>query len=104
MARRYHWLSDNFQDYVNEPRAAICCDTTAPTLNLVAAESAEVRAASPLLAGQKPELTLDALGHLPSLEMPWRHEVITGDINPEYLANIVRRAISRNLMVLNTSP
>ena len=91
MARRYHWLSDNVQDYVNEPHAAICCDTTAPTLNLVAAESAEVRAASALLAGQKPELTLDALGHLPSLEMPRRHEVIASDINPKYLAKVLLR-------------
>ena len=40
MARRYHWLSDNVTSYVNEPHAAICCDATAPTLNLVAAESA----------------------------------------------------------------
>ena len=46
MARRYHWLSDNVRDYVNEPHAAICCDTIAPTLNLVAAESAGVRSAA----------------------------------------------------------
>lgn len=32
--------------YVNEPHAAVCCDATAQTLNLVAAESAEVRSAS----------------------------------------------------------
>ena len=95
MARRYHWLSDNVRDYVNEPHAAICCDTVAPTLNLVAAESADVRAASALLAGQKPELTLDALGHLPSLEMPRRHEVSTSDINPRYLAKVLLRTYER---------
>jgi hypothetical protein len=85
MARRYHWFSDNVRDYVNEPHAAICCDTVAPTLNLVAAQSADVRAASALLAGQKPELTLDALGHLPTLDMPRRHEVVSSDINPNTL-------------------
>ncbi len=95
MARRYHWLSDNIQDYVNEPHAAICCDTVAPTLNLVAAESADVRAASALLAGQKPELTLEALGHLPSLDMPRRHAVTTSDINPQYLAKVLLRTYER---------
>jgi len=95
MARRYHWLSDNVRDYVNEPHAAICCDTVAPTLNLVAAQSADVRSASALLAGEKPEVTLDALGHLPSLEMPRRHEVSTGDINPQYLAKVLLRTYER---------
>jgi len=95
MARRYHWLSDNVRDYVNEPHAAICCDTFAPTLNLVAAQSADVRSASALLAGEKPEVTLDALGHLPSLEMPRRHEVSTGDINPQYLAKVLLRTYER---------
>jgi uncharacterized protein len=95
MARRYHWLSDNVRDYVNEPHAAICCDTVAPTLNLVAAESADVRSASALLAGQKPELTLEALGHLPSLDMPRRHEVATSDINPKYLAKVLLRTYER---------
>ena len=80
---------------MNETHAAICCDTVAPTLNLVAAESADVRAASALLAGQKPELTLDALGHLPSLDMPRRHEVTAGDINPKYLAKALLRTYER---------
>src|SRR5215217_4867410 len=39
MARRYHWLAASVKSYVNEPHAAICADATAPTLNLVAAES-----------------------------------------------------------------
>jgi len=95
MARRYHWLSDNVQDYVNEPHTAICCDTVAPTLNLVAADSSDVRSASALLAAQKPELTLDALGHLPSLDMPRRHEVTTSDINPQYLAKVLLRTYER---------
>src|SRR5207302_3030490 len=56
MARRYHWLSDHVKSYVNEPHAAVCCDQTKETLNLVAAESAPVRSASAALAGQKPEV------------------------------------------------
>jgi hypothetical protein len=91
MARRYHWLSDNVTSYVSEPHAAICCDTTAPTLNLVAAESAGVRAAAASLAAGKPEVTLKALTHLPLLEMPRRHEVGMADINPKYLQKILLR-------------
>jgi hypothetical protein len=91
MARRYHWLSDNVTTYVNEPHAAICCDTTADTLNLVASDSAAVRDASAKLAAERPEVTLKALGHLPLLEMPRRHEVAKADINPKYLQKILVR-------------
>ncbi|TMH07746.1 MAG: DUF763 domain-containing protein [Betaproteobacteria bacterium] len=90
-ARRYHWLSDSASDYVSEPHAAICCDANADTLNLVAMESADVRSASAALAAQKPEVILNALGHLPLLEMPRRHEVARSDINPKYLERILLR-------------
>src|ERR1051326_9180047 len=55
-ARRYHWLSDNVTSYVNEPHAAVCCDATAETLNLVAAESAAVRDAAAALAKERPDV------------------------------------------------
>jgi len=82
-ARRYHWLSDNVASYVNEPHAAVCCDTTAETLNLVAAESAAVRSAAAALAAERPEVTL--------LQMPRRHAVSIDDINPKYLQKILLR-------------
>lgn len=91
MARRYHWLSDNIDSYVNEPHAAICCEAAAETLNLVAADSSEVRAASALMAAGRPELTLGAMDHLPLLDMPRRHAVTTVDINPKYLRKILLR-------------
>src|SRR5215213_7599950 len=65
MARRYHWLSDNVTSYVSEPHAAICCDAATPTLNLVAKESEAVRSSSAVLAREKPDVTLQALHHLP---------------------------------------
>jgi hypothetical protein len=91
MARRYHWLSDGLQSYINEPHAAVCCDASAATLNLVAAESAEVRSAATTLAAERPEVTLQALNHLPLLEMPRRHAVATQDIDPRYLRKILLR-------------
>jgi len=91
MARRYHWLSEAVEDYVREPHAAICCDRTAPALNLVASESAAVRSSSAILAAQKPEVALQALQHLPLLDMPRRHDVRSVDIDPKYLQKILLR-------------
>ena len=91
MARRYHWLSDDLRSYVNEPHAAVCCDASAVTLNLVAAESAAVRAASVQLAAEKPEVTLRACGHLPLLDMPRRHHVEMADVDPKYLRKVLLR-------------
>ena len=91
MARRYHWLSETVASYVNEPHAAVCCDTTAATLNLVASESAGVRAASATLAAQRPEVTLEALGCLPTLDMPRRHDVRAADIDPDHLGKVLLR-------------
>ncbi len=43
-ARRYHWLSDNVESFVNEPHDAICCDKKEnKVLNMTAKESGEVR-------------------------------------------------------------
>lgn len=89
MARRYHWLSDGMASYVSDPHAAVCCDTTAPTLNLVAKESEAVRAASAALATQKPQVTLEAVEHLPLLDLPRRHPVELSDIDPRHLRKIL---------------
>jgi uncharacterized protein len=91
MARRYHWLSDKMDSYVNEPHAAICTETAAPTLNLVAADSSDVRVASARIASEKPEVAMKALQHLPFLDMPRRHDVTGADINPKYLQKILLR-------------
>ncbi len=95
MARRYHWMSDQVKSYVSEPHAAVCCDATHATLNLVAQESAPVRSSSAALAGQKPEVTLKALNHLPLLDMPRRHEVAACDIDPKYLQKILLKTYER---------
>ena len=73
MARRYHWLSEHVQSFVEEPHEAVCCDASGETLNLVAAESEGVRRGSTELAAQSPAETLKALARVPSLTMPARH-------------------------------
>jgi len=90
MARRYHWLSESVESCVNEPHAAVCCDARTPSLNLVAAESAPVRERSATLARERPETTLEALGHLPTLELPRRHDVRpAADVDPHHLAKVL---------------
>jgi len=98
-ARRYHWLSETAPDLVSEPHAAVCCDSTTSTLNLVAHESATTRSRSAELAREKPVRLLQELrgaastaagssGVAPSLGLPRRHEVTTADLNPDRLAKV----------------
>jgi uncharacterized protein len=95
MARRYHWLSASLESYVNEPHAAVCAETSSPTLNLVAAESDPVRSSSAELSRQRPEVVLSAIKELPLLTMPRRHAVLVADVNPQYLQKILLKTYDR---------
>ena len=95
MARRYHWLSSRLENYVDEPHAAVCAQVEAPTLNLVASESAAARTSAAALAGQRPEVTLSAIRSLPALSMPRRHAVLLADVNPQYLEKILLKTYDR---------
>jgi uncharacterized protein len=109
MARRYHWLSSRVASYVNEPHAAICAEAIAPTLNLVAEESAPARARSAELSREKPSVALSALKtlpmdvppapqsgeQLPLLTMPRRHAVTVADVNPAHLEKILLKTYER---------
>jgi uncharacterized protein len=96
MARRYHWLSEHVQSFVDEPHEAVCCDQKAETLNLVAHESEGVRNASVELASQSPELTLRALAAIPSLNMPLRHTLFPElDVGTPHLRKILVKTYER---------
>ncbi len=95
-ARRYHWLSEHVGSFVDEPHDAVCCDVQAPTLNLVAHESADVRRASTELASLPPEATLEAItratreGRLPDLVLPKRHMLFPElDVDTRRLSKIL---------------
>ena len=88
MARRYHWLSTEVDDFVCEPHVAICCDARGPTLNLVAKVSAATRRRSTELSHRAPKKLVDELVRLKSLTLPRRHELTLGDIHPERLERI----------------
>ena len=95
MARRYHWLASQLRSFVNEPHAAICAEAEAPTLNLVAEESAGTRVSSAELAREKPGVVLAALRDLPLLSMPRRHAVMIGDVNASHLDKILLKTYER---------
>jgi hypothetical protein len=98
MARRYHWLSEHVSSFVDEPHDAVCCDERTDTLNLVAAESADVRASSAELARLTPAMTIQAVetcaaqGALPDLLLPKRHTLFPElDVDTRYLSKILLR-------------
>jgi len=95
MARRYHWLASSVKSYVNEPHAAICADARGETLNLVAAESDQVRTSASVLARETPDVVLSALKGIPALAMPRRHAVMIADVNPRYLEKILLKTYER---------
>ena len=115
MARRYHWLSERVESFVDEPHEAVCCDARVETLNLVAHENDAVRRASAELAAAKPEVTLKALqalpkvrlkpdttyagdrqASLPLLEMPARHPLMPEfDVAGPYLEKILLKTYER---------
>ncbi len=63
-ARRYHWLSAGLTSFVCEPHAAVTCNITNPSLNLVARESDDARQAIKTLSLENPEQTMKLLNKI----------------------------------------
>ncbi len=87
-ARRYHWLSDEVADFVNEPHSGITSDQKSKVLNLVDEKSKENRKTTTKLSQQKPEKTTQTIKKLQSTKLPDRHEILISDINPNNLKKI----------------
>jgi hypothetical protein len=92
-ARRYHWLGERVSSFTCEPHTAVCCDVRAPTLNLVSADSGQVRSVSCEVAAAPPEksfsLLLKASHALSSFSMPARHHLKPTDINPDRMKKVL---------------
>ncbi|MFB6359685.1 MAG: DUF763 domain-containing protein, partial [Halobacteriales archaeon] len=113
-ARRYHWVSDDLESFVEEPQAAICAQAAAAEpLDLTAEESAETRAVTVDLVQDDPvhlknELQgqhsladfavhgsqgggsrradrLSGLDTAPALDMPDHHELQAADLSERAL-------------------
>ena len=116
-ARRYHWLSESLQSFVNEPHEAICSDVCGATLNLVASEHDRIRQFSVELATGSPDRVLDVVrrsrkrGQAPfrlpfdemvpdpisavTLDMPRRHALMLQDIDPRHLQTVLLSTYDR---------
>jgi hypothetical protein len=94
-ARRYHWLSEGLESFVDEPHAAVCCDVRGAQLNMVATESAAARAAVTALAAQPPHELLSLFERVPSLFMPAHHPVTLADVDPGRLHQVLLTTYER---------
>ncbi len=97
-ARRYHWLGEGLTSFVEEPHTGILAQRRASTLNLVAAESDEIRRLITELSRRPPEKNIKELKELMNrplsshLNMPRRHyQILQKDINPDRFYTVLTR-------------
>ncbi|MGB9911083.1 MAG: DUF763 domain-containing protein [Microgenomates group bacterium] len=91
LARRYHWLSDNLVDFVNEPHSGIITSTkkiNLPILNLTDSESKNNREITTKISWEKPEKNIFLIKKLKENKLPLRHQILLKDINPKKLEKI----------------
>ena len=91
-ARRYHWHSDAVQSFVCEPHSAICCDSRAVALNMVAKESETARVSTAVLACRPAETTLEEIGRLRTLSLPSHHHLAEESFQKNRLARSLAQA------------
>jgi hypothetical protein len=93
MARRYHWSSNEIEDFVCEPHKAICCDSKGSVINLVARDSTSARNTITGISHQKPKLLLNDLKKIKNYQetkynMPRRHTINLSDVEMRRLEKI----------------
>jgi hypothetical protein len=115
-ARRYHWLSENLQSFIDSPHAAIEGRNQGAILNLADARAERNRLASMELVGAGPERPISVLRRLressnaalslfpetaplreptPHLQLPAHHEVRASDIVLRRLHAVLAAAAER---------
>jgi len=95
-ARRYHWLGENVQSFVNEPHSAILSEARGKALNLVASESDPARSTiTEIASNEKPEKILADLRRIKTLNLPSHHYLSTDDLHPDSLSRIILSTYER---------
>jgi uncharacterized protein len=98
-ARRYHWLSEGLESFVDEPHAAIEGRPGGAIVNLTDHRAAAARAAQLALVGEGPDRAVvalrDALRRAPHLDMPARHAVAASDVVARRLHGALAAAAER---------
>jgi len=95
-ARRYHWLGEAVNSFVNEPHSAILSEARGQALNLVASESDPARTTiTDIATDQKPQDILADLKKLKTLDLPPHHYLSTHDLHPDSLSRILLSTYER---------
>ncbi len=95
-ARRYHWLGETVNDFVNEPHSAILSEARGKALNLVAGESTSARSTiTGIATSQRPEEILLDLKKIKTLSLPSHHYLSTEDLHPDSLKRIILSTYER---------
>ncbi len=89
MARRYHWVSDALDSFVEEPHAAICCDQRNATLNLIDRQSDGAREAITAITREPDREVAKTIAALPTLNMPRHHLLDAANIRPAQLHKVL---------------
>lgn len=84
-ARRYHWLSNDVKNFVEEPESAIITSAKTRPLNMVAKSSVHARRTSTFIAGFNPSKTILTLAEAKKFTLPSHHPIYKEDFNPERL-------------------
>jgi hypothetical protein len=89
-ARRYHWMSEKFVSYVNDPRSTICCDYKNPnTLNLVSKKSNAARKVITDISKQNPDRVIKEYKKISTLNFPKREWIEPIDMKIENLKKVL---------------
>jgi hypothetical protein len=95
-ARRYHWLGEVVESFVNEPHSAILSELRGQALNLVAGESDPARTTiAEIAAEEKPEKLMADLKRIKTLDLPRHHYLSTDDLHPNSLSKILLSTYER---------
>lgn len=105
-ARRYHWLSEKVDDFVEEPHQGVCCDRKEKdVLNMTSKESEESRKTSLDLINDNPDHIRKYLGKkgqmtltdfepgkkIKKLKMPSHHPILDVDLSKKEW-NVLKKA------------
>jgi hypothetical protein len=92
-ARRYHWISEKVESFVQEPHAAVAANQKVKTLNLVHNHSHDARIASTKIAKEQPEKVVKEFTKI--LAMPRREIINESDMKPENLKKVLLSTYER---------
>ena len=95
-ARRYHWVSERLESFVNEPHSAICAEAReSRVLNMVAHESEESRRTTALLSRERPDAIAGEIKKMQALTLPRQHEVLVRELRPESVERILLKTYEK---------